>query len=318
MSRKDRVLVLASTDAPQFAMLNGLPHTICNDVGVCAQAVKDATVILQWSGARGLLQALWPMCRNVRWVHSMAAGVETLLFPELVESEVPLTNGSGVFSASLGEFVLASILYFAKDLRRMIRNQAAGVWEPFDVQEISGKTVGILGYGDIGQAVANRVHAMGMRVLATKRHVAELASPPVERFFTSDSRREMIALSDYVVVTAPLTVETRHLISDAEFEVMKPTAVVINVGRGPVIHEAALLRVLREGRIRGAALDVFEHEPLPAGHPFYQLENILLSPHCADHTADWQDQAMRFFLEQYQRFQNGELPKNLVNKRLGY
>jgi phosphoglycerate dehydrogenase-like enzyme len=318
MGGKDRVLVLASNDAPQFAMLNEVPHTICNNVDVCSQVVKDATVILQWSGARGLLQALWPMCGNVRWVHSMAAGVETLLFPELLESEVPLTNGSGVFSASLGEFVLAAILYFAKDLRRMIRNQVASAWEPFDVQEIAGKTVGILGYGDIGRAVGNRVHAMGMRVLATKRHVANLADGPVERFYKPESRREMIALSDYVVSTAPLTVETRHMISDAEFEVMKPTAVVINVGRGPVINEAALLRVLREKRIRGAALDVFDQEPLPAGHPFYKLENMLLSPHCADHTADWQDQAMRFFLEQYRRFQNGELPKNLVNKRLGY
>jgi phosphoglycerate dehydrogenase-like enzyme len=318
MGGKDRVLVLASNDAPQFAMLNEVPHTICNNVDVCSQVVKDATVILQWSGARGLLQALWPMCGNVRWVHSMAAGVETLLFPELVESEVPLTNGSGVFSASLGEFVLAAILYFAKDLRRMIRNQVASAWEPFDVQEIAGKTVGILGYGDIGRAVGNRVHAMGMRVLATKRHVANLADWPVKRFYKPESRREMIALSDYLVSTAPLTVETRHMISDAEFEVMKPTAVVINVGRGPVINEAALLRVLREKRIRGAALDVFDQEPLPAGHPFYKLENMLLSPHCADHTADWQDQAMRFFLEQYRRFQNGELPKNLVNKRLGY
>src|SRR3974390_3136798 len=102
MRGKNRVLVLASTDAPQFAMLNELPHTICNRGDVCAQAAEDATVILQWSGAQGLLRALWPMCRNVRWVHSMAAGVDKLLFPELVESEVPLTNGRGVFSASLG------------------------------------------------------------------------------------------------------------------------------------------------------------------------------------------------------------------------
>ena len=99
---------------------------------------------------------------------------------------------------------------------------------------------------------------------------------------------------------------------------MKPTAVVINVGRGPEIHEAAILRALQEKRIRGAALDVFEQEPLPAGHPFYKLENVLLSPHCADHTADWQDQAMLFFLEQYARFQRRELLQNIVNKRLGY
>ena len=108
------------------------------------------------------------------------------------------------------------------------------------------------------------------------------------------------------------------MINDAKFHAMKPSAVVINIGRGPVIDEMALLRALREKRIRGAGLDVFEQEPLPAGHPFYELENILLSPHCADHTADWQDQAMHFFLEQYERFQNGASLNNIVDKRLGY
>jgi phosphoglycerate dehydrogenase-like enzyme len=128
----------------------------------------------------------------------------------------------------------------------------------------------------------------------------------------------MIALCDYLVATAPLTPETRHMISQAEFAAMKPTAVVINVGRGAVIDEAALLNALTARQIKGAALDVFEHEPLPPGHPFYRLENVLLSPHCADHTADWQDQAIQFFLEQYRRFDHGEPLQNIVNKRLGY
>jgi phosphoglycerate dehydrogenase-like enzyme len=265
-----------------------------------------------------LLRELFAICSKVRWVHSRAAGLDNLLFPELVESQVLLTNGRGVFSASLGEFVLAAILYFAKDFRRMVRNQTEDVWEPFDVQAISGQTVGILGYGDIGRAVANRVHAMSMRVLATKRQVPESTDPLVERFYKPEERQEMIALCDYIVATAPLTEETRHMISDAEFAAMKPTAVVINVGRGPVIDEAALLRALTAKKIKGAALDVFEHEPLPAGHPLYKLETVLLSPHCADHTADWQDQAMRLFLKQYGRFEKGEQLENIVNKRLGY
>jgi phosphoglycerate dehydrogenase-like enzyme len=318
MGKENPVLVLASGYDPQFAMLNELPHTICGGVAACAQAGKDATVILLWSGTRELLRELFAICRKVRWVHSRAAGLDNLLFPDLVESQILLTNGRGVFSASLGEFVLAAILYFAKDFRRMIRNQTAAVWEPFDVQEISGQTVGILGYGDIGRAVANRVHAMSMRVLATKRHVPESPDPLVEHFYKPEERREMIARCDYIVATAPLTEETWHMISDAEFAVMKPTAVVINVGRGPVIDEAALLRALTTKRIKGAGLDVFEHEPLPAGHLLFKLENVLLSPHCADHTADWQDQAMRFFLKQYGRFEKGEPLNNIVNKRLGY
>ena len=318
MGKENPVLVLASGDDPRFAMLNELPHTVCEQVAACAQPGKDATVILLWSGSRELLREFFAICGKVRWVHSRAAGLDNLLFPELVESQVLLSNGRGVFSASLGEFVLATILYFAKDFRRMIRNQTASVWEPFDVEEIGGQTVGILGYGDIGRAVASRVHAMGMRVLATKRHVPGSMDPLVEHFYKPEERREMIALSDYIVVTAPLTEETRHMISDAEFAVMKPTAVVINVGRGPVIDESALLLALAAKRIKGAGLDVFEHEPLPAGHPLYKLENVLLSPHCADHTADWQDQAMLFFLEQYRRFEKGEPLKNIVDKRLGY
>jgi len=113
---------------------------------------------------------VFTMCQDVRWVHSRMAGLDNLLFPELVASQVPLTNGKGVFSQSLGEFALAAIVYFAKDFRRMLRNQMAGVWAPFDVEVIAGQTVGIVGYGDIGRAVARRVHPMGMTVLATKRH----------------------------------------------------------------------------------------------------------------------------------------------------
>jgi phosphoglycerate dehydrogenase-like enzyme len=318
MAKENPVLVLASGDDPQFAMLREVRHTVCSEIGCCARAGWDSTVILQWSGTPELLRAALASCGEVRWIHSRAAGVDNLLFPELVNSEVLLTNGSGVFSASLGEFVLAAILYFAKDLRRMVRNQLAERWDPFDVEEIEGQTVGIVGYGDIGRAVASRVKPLGMRVLATRRHPPRVPDPLVEHFYRPEERREMMAACDYIVATAPLTAETRHMIGKAEFAVMKPSAVVINVGRGPVIDETALVRTLSAKRIKGAALDVFEQEPLAAGHPLYKLENVLLSPHCADHTADWQDQAMRFFLEQYQRFQQGGALRNVVDKRLGY
>jgi phosphoglycerate dehydrogenase-like enzyme len=318
MAKENPVLVLASGDDPQFAMLGEVPHTICREIGDCAGARRDTAVILQWSGTPELLRASLASCREVRWIHSRAAGVDNLLFPELVNSEVVLTNGSGVFSASLGEFVLGAILYFAKDFRRMVRNQRAERWEPFDVQEIDRQTVGIVGYGDIGRAIASRVKPLGMRVLATKRHPPALPDSLVEHFYRPKELRGMVAACDYVVATAPLTAETRHMIGEAEFGVMKASAVVINVGRGPLIDEAALVSALAAKRIKGAALDVFEHEPLPAGHPLYNLENVLLSPHCADHTIDWQDQAMRLFLEQYQSFQKGEALRNVVDKRLGY
>jgi len=260
------------------------------------------------------------MCPNLRWVHSRSVGLERTLFRELVESAVPLTNGVGVFSPSLGEFALGAILYFAKDFRRMIRNQQAGVWEAFDVMPVAGYTVGIVGYGDIGRAVAARARALGMKVLAVKRRASPLggADPLVEQVFSPERRTEMLPRCDYVVVAAPLTSETRGMIGEAEFAAMKPTAVIVNVGRGPVINEQALVNALTSGRIKGAALDVFDHEPLPQGHPFYKLENVLLSPHCADHTPDWLDNAMLFFIEQLERFRNGEPLLNVVDKKLGY
>jgi len=155
-------------------------------------------------------------------------------------------------------------------------------------------------------------------VLANKRHPPQSADPMVDQFYKTEELREMLARCDYVVVSLPLTAETRHMISDAEFAAMKPTAVVINIGRGPVIDQAAIVRALTAKRIKGAGLDVFEQEPLPAGDPMYRLENVLLSPHCADHTAEWLNQAMRFFLDQYRRFTNGEPLENVVDKTLGY
>ncbi|MGC2636381.1 MAG: D-2-hydroxyacid dehydrogenase [Acidobacteriaceae bacterium] len=318
MSGAPKVLVVTDRDDPQLAMLRDVPHAIARDDAGLGQAAGDASVILHWSGTKDRLRTAFVACRGVRWVHSRWAGVDSLLFPELVASDVPLTNGSGVFSQSLGEFALAAILYFAKDFPRMLRNQRAERWEPFDVDEISRRTVGIVGYGDIGRAVATRAHAMGMRVLALKRHPPQEPDPLIAEFYKPEALAVLLGECDYVVVAAPLTEETRHMMGEAQFAAMKPSAVVINVGRGPVIDQAALVRALEQGRIRGAGLDVFEHEPLPAGDPLWRMENVLVSPHTADHTKDWVDDAMRFFLRQYERFRNGEPLENVVNKKLGY
>jgi phosphoglycerate dehydrogenase-like enzyme len=320
----DTILVLADPAAPQLGILRtslaGVKIVAGNSAEAFEQAALDATVLFNWSGSLPLFRKVFGMCPNLRWVHSLSAGLDKALFPELLQSPVPLTNGSGVFSASLGEFALAAILYFAKDFRRMIRNQQADVWEPFDVMPVSGHTAGIIGYGDIGRAIAARVRPLGMTVLAVKRHVSPslAADPLVEQVYGPERRFEMLSRCDYVVVAAPLTAETRGMIGEPEFAAMKSTAVVINVGRGPVIEEKALVRALSNGRIKGAALDVFDQEPLPQGHPFYQLENVLLSPHCADHTPDWLDNAMRFFVAEFERSRKGEPLLNVVDKKLGY
>jgi phosphoglycerate dehydrogenase-like enzyme len=325
MSMSDSpVLVLTAlgdNNIPFLAELRQMSTIVIGDSAPeFASTAGSAEIILNWSGSLALLRQVFLMLRRLHWIHSRSAGLEQALFPELIESEVILTNGSGVFSPSLGEFAIAAILYFAKDFRRMMRNQQAGVWQPFDVTMVSGQTVGIVGYGSLGRAVAGRARALEMKVLGLKRHLPQepQGDSLIDHFFGPERRLEMLSHCDYVVVTLPWTEQTTGLIAKPEFAVMKKNAVIINIGRGPTIDEQAMIQALSENRIRGAALDVFDHEPLPQGHPFYSMENVLLSPHCADHTPDWLDNSMQFFIAQLDRFQRGDALLNVVDKTLGY
>jgi phosphoglycerate dehydrogenase-like enzyme len=318
MANTPLLLVTSSDDDPQLARLSAVPHLIARTPEEAASLTHEAEILLHWAGSGKLLKAAFGANPGLRWIHSRAAGVNDLLFPELVASPIPFTNGSGVFSHSLGEFALSMILYFAKEFPRMLANKAARRWEPIEVVEISAQTVGVVGYGDIGRAVAACTHAMGMRTLALKRYAPAGADPLIEAFYTPSDLHAMLAQCDYVVVCAPLTSETRRMISTAEFEVMKPTAVLINIGRGPVVDQDALVLALLANRIKGAGLDVFAREPIPPSDPIWGLENLFLSPHTADRTATWLDQAMDLFLEQYGRFLRGELLKNIIEKQLGY
>lgn len=317
------LLVLSDPAEPRLKLLARLPEDTRIAVGdrpeAFREAAPEAEVMLCWFTPRALMEQVFATAPRLRWVHSSAAGVERLLFPALVESPVILTNSRGLFSSSLAEFVLGAILFFAKDLRRMVRSQQAGAWDCFDVEEVAGKTLGIVGYGDIGRTVAERARAFSMNVVATRRRPERSQGDDLPAaVYPPAGLRELLARSDYVVITAPLTGETRGLIGEAELRAMKPSAVLINIGRGPVVVEAALVRALEQHWIRGAALDVFEQEPLPVGHPFYRLENVLLSAHCADHTPGWMDRAMELFLDNFQRFRRGEPLRNVVDKELGY
>jgi len=318
------ILILTARGDNEIPLLTELRQkakvVIGDSASVFNRHAIEAEIILNWSGPLELLRDVFLMSPRLRWIHSRSAGLEQTIFPELIASNVMLTNGSGVFSPSLGEFALAAMLYFAKDFRRMIRNQMAGRWEQFDVTMLSGQTLGIVGYGSIGHAVAARAHAMEMRVLALRRRLSQGSAqdPFVYQTYAPEQRLEMLSHCDYVVVTLPLTEQTQGFIRETEFSAMKKGAVVINLGRGPTIDEQAMIRALSENRLRGAALDVFDQEPLPSGHPFYTMENILLSPHCADHTPDWLENAMRFFLKQIEEFERGETPANIVAKASGY
>ncbi|MEP6534328.1 MAG: D-2-hydroxyacid dehydrogenase [Bryobacteraceae bacterium] len=320
--RPVNLLVISPPNAKHLSVLEKLPDSTTITVGRHADAFEsaapEADVILNGLGNGDTLKQIWNSARKVQWVHSLSAGVEKTLFPELIASPVPITNARGVFKRSLGEFAVSAILFFAKDLRRMVRNQEAAVWEQFDVEEIHGRTLGIVGYGEIGRATAERAHALGMKIVALRRRPGLASDPIVEKFYSVEDRAAMMSVCDYVVAAAPHTEDTHGLIGEKELAAMKPSGVIINVGRGPVINEAALVKVLQERRIKGAGLDVFDKEPLPPDHPFWKLDNVLLSPHCADHTSTWMEEAMEFFVSNFERFTTGVPLENVVDKNAGY
>jgi phosphoglycerate dehydrogenase-like enzyme len=256
---------------------------------------------------------------DLGWFHSRSAGLEGVLVPELRASPAVVTNGRGAFSHSLAEFVLAALLFFAKDFRRLLRAQADGAWDPFDMEMLHGRTLGIVGYGDIGRTTAALLHPLGVKIIALRRR-PELSrdDPLVEEVLPAECLHELMARSDDVLVAAPLTPDTRGFVGVGALAAMKGSSVLVNVGRGAVVDEAALAAALEQGRIRGAALDVFETEPLPPGHPFWTLPNVLLSPHCADHVPGWVEDGNRVFLENLHRFLRGEPLLNVVDKDRGY
>jgi phosphoglycerate dehydrogenase-like enzyme len=323
------VLVLADPAAPALRELDAIGADVGNNSEVTVRigktadalgdAVADARVLFNWTGSKPEVLRVMERAPKLEWIHAMYAGLDRSLFPELVESPIPLTNGSGVFSQSLGEFVILGVLYFAKDVPRRMQAKAEHRWDVFDNVEIGKQTIGIVAHGDIGRAVASRAKALGMRVLATRRNPSPRAGDEnVDRVYGARDLHAMLPECDYVAVTAPLTAETTGLIGKREFDLMKSSAVILNVGRGPVIDESAMIEALKTKRIRGAALDVFDVEPLPPDSPFWSLDNVLLTAHCADHVEGWVESAVVFFIEQFARWRKGEPLRNLVDKRAGY
>jgi phosphoglycerate dehydrogenase-like enzyme len=283
------------------------------------EARAEANVVLFTGSLGPILQQIYPDLRRVEWLHCLSAGLDEVLTPEMVQIPIPLTNSRGVFARSLSEFAVAGMLYFAKNLNRMREAQRTQKWEQFDVEELHGSVLGVVGYGEIGRRTAERAKPFGMMVHILRRRPALAAGDPlVDRVYGGDELDSLLDASDYLLISAPLTDETRGMLGAAQLARMKSSAVLINLGRGPVVVETALVNALRQGKIRGAVLDVFDEEPLPAGHPFYLLDNVLLSPHCADHTATWMDEAIQLFIENLELFRAGKPLKNITNKRSGY
>jgi phosphoglycerate dehydrogenase-like enzyme len=324
---KPNLLVICPVGHYALRYLDALADAANIDIGETVEFAREhgpAADVLLYSGLGGHIvpfAEVWQYTPSVKWVHSLSAGVEKFMVPAFIESPVPLTNARGVYKRSLAEFAILGILFFYKRVRRLLESQKAHHWDEFKVEWAPDKILGVVGYGEIGRECALLAKALGMKIYAVRRKPQQSSSDPIlDRVFAPAELHEMLSQVDAVVAAAPLTPETRHMLSDAEFAAMKRSAIVINVGRGPVIHEEALIRALQQGKIGGAALDVFEAEPLAVESPLWDMDNVLISPHCTDRTQnpDWLDLSMQFFIANFNRFRKGEPLENIVDKKAGY
>jgi phosphoglycerate dehydrogenase-like enzyme len=256
---------------------------------------------------------------KMKWFQTMSAGVDSFARTDIWHSSVKITGVSGIHAIPIGEFVLEFMLMFAKQAPLCFQMKQKREWKRFMPSVLHSKTVGIVGLGNIGREVARLSKAFGMRVIATRRSVKQgTRARHVDRLFPPEELKQLIAASDYVVVSTPLTPETRGLIGEEELKAMKPTAHIINISRGGTIDEKALIRALEENRIAGAGLDVFATEPLPADSRLWELDNVIFSPHVAGGMEDYMVRATEIFCENLRRYLKGQKLINLIDKRKGY
>ncbi len=303
------------------------PTTSAGDGGTVAspaalEAVRTAEVYLGFGVPAELVRA----GSGLRWIHTGSAGVGAALTRDLLKRDILFTNSAGIHGPPVAETVIAYLLYFARGLDVALDAQRRRAWDRSSLdladspaRELGRSTVGIVGLGGIGRNVARRAVALGSRVLGTRRTAAAVEGlEGVEVLTGPDSLARLLEASDHVVLSVPETSDTRGLIGEAEIRRMRRDAVLINVGRGGVIDEAALAAALREGGIRGAALDVFTEEPLSADHPLRDAPNLLITPHISSYTPHFWERETALILDNIARYLQGEPLLNVVDKRAGY
>jgi phosphoglycerate dehydrogenase-like enzyme len=294
--------------------------TAVDDPAELAEVMAEAGAFVGFHFPRDL----FARARRLRWIHSASAGVEANLFPELVASDVVLTNSAGLHAVSIPEHVLGQMLVLARNFHEALRLQARAEWNRFQVIsfasticELHGAHLAILGAGAIGRNLAQRAAALGMRVRIMRRDAARPVAG-AEAVVPPAALHELLGWADWVVCALPLTPETRGIIDAAALHAMRSSTFFINVGRGEHVDEAALVDALRRGAIAGAALDVFAQEPLAADHPFWSLPNLVLTPHISGYTPQYFQKVLALFEDNLDRFLDGRPLRNVVDKQLGY
>jgi phosphoglycerate dehydrogenase-like enzyme len=284
------------------------------------QEIADTDVFIGWS----LRPEQFVSAKKLRWIHSPAAAVHQLMFPELIHSSVLLTNSTGIHGPVVAEHAIAVLLAMAKRLPQAMQYQARREWAQDQLwhgrprpREVADATVAVIGMGGIGREFTARAKALGMKVLAVRENPAK-GSGGVDALYGPDEIDQVLPQADYVLLCTPVTPATMGIMNAARLNKMKPDAYLINVARGPLIEEPALIDALKARRIAGAALDVFEQEPLPPDSPFWPLDNVLITPHTAAVTDRLWERHYRLIVENLKRFLAGQPLLNQVDKGRGY
>ena len=279
-------------------------------------ALPETEILLVTDFRTDMLQEVWPDPCNIRWIHATSAGVDALMIPPVRDSDIPVTNARGIFDRGIAEYVLGAMLLFAKDTLTNLSLMKQHRWQHRETRLLRGSRALVVGAGSIGREVATVLGAMGVSVVGTARNAREDAA--FERVHAQQDLPDLLPEADYVIITAPLTPQTEGLFDADQFLRMKPGAVLINVGRGPIVETSALLAALQSGRLGGVALDVFEEEPLHANHPLWDEPNAMLSAHMAGDFIGWRAALGQQFVDNFQRWQKGEPLNNPVSKEHGY
>ncbi len=315
------VLVIGSPQEPFWDALAPVRQhgevVITDDEATARAAAGEADVIYMWDNWP-LLEKIWPAAGRLRWVHCAWAGVDRILFSALLQSEVPLTRTVGIYGSALAEYALACMLHFAKRIPEIQEAQRQRAWRKLNVYELAGRTLVVLGMGDVGLTLAGKARGLGLRVIGVRRREEGAIPAEVDEAFGLSQLGEALAQADYLVMALPLTEASRHLIGAPQLARLPESAVLINIGRGGTVDEAALIEALREGRLRGAALDVFEEEPLTADNPVFNAPRLLISSHTVDTVAGWERRAIAVFNENHRRYLAGEPLQYLVDKAKHY
>lgn len=288
-----------------------------DDRDTLAKQIAEADALFVWGGRRAWLEPLWPHAARLRWIQSASDGVDGLLFDDLAASEVLVTNQRGVFDDAIAEWAIGAMLAFVAGLHRSILDGARAHWDDDRRRErLAGQHLLVVGPGPIGRATAVRARALGMSVSAVGRSartddmLGDIGAP--------EDLHRRLGEADHVLDALPLTAATRHLFDAAAFDAMRPSARFYNVGRGGTVDEDALVAALRSGTIAGAALDVYEREPLPQDSPLWGLPNIIVSPHVCGDVDGWETAVVEVFADNLRRFIADEPLHNLVDTDVGF